>query len=194
MALVLDDTIAGENSNSYCDATFADDYFDVHFLTTKRDAWSALIDEQKEAALIQSCLIIEQFKYTVATNQPARLSDLKWDSRTQKFTAYVTPYDDAVKYLDYQRLQFPRNLDVDTSGTLFIPNEVKIAQCEQAVYLLTFDDDPISKRLSGITLDRVTIGDIQATQEYTLAGTALAPMSYNLLRRFMLTFKRVQRA
>lgn len=198
MPIALDATVAGEFSNSYCDVAFGDDYFSRHFNSTKKNAWAALTTGQKEEALIQGTMVIEQFKFSLTLPLP-HLSDLRYDPRVGRFVAYGE-YPDrmtAVKYNYFQYLQFPRNLDIHYStGVPYIPEQVQRAACEQGYYMLNFDETALANRLQGITLDRAGIGNgaVDATQEYGLGGTMLCPVAHNLIRPYLMNSSRVRRA
>lgn len=71
------------------------------------DAWFAASDDERMVALIQAARINDNF----------------------------SPYYDE-KYDDDQALEFPRSCNYDDNGDLFIPHDIKLAQCIQANYLL----------------------------------------------------------
>jgi hypothetical protein len=193
---ILDNTIMGELANSYIDQNYADTYFDQHFNALKTATWTALGDEQKQQLLVQACWDIEQFKYTETTTVEHSVvqGSLKWDSRQGRFTAYVTPSKAPVPYNVYQQLQFPRNRDIRADGTVFIPERMKFAQCEQAIYLVTLDETALSNRLQGLNLDRVVLGEIGLTQEYAYQGTTLAPLALEFIRPYLYKSKRTGRS
>jgi hypothetical protein len=195
MAIVLDATVGGEFSNAFTNIAYADEYFENHYNSVKKAAWQALTDEAKEAALMDATQILEQFNFIVGVLKPT-VSDMVYDPRTGKFLAYVNESVTPTKYNYFQALQFPRSVDVYTDGTLYIPEKIKRATCEQAVYLLAFDDSALANRLQGITMDRVSIGQgaISATQEYGLGGTMLAPTAHQLIRPYLVNTSRVLRA
>lgn len=196
MALVLDSTIMGEDANSYCDVAYADTYFDNHFNALKRNNWTALSDDAKAQVLIQSCETIEQFRYTLPNSVTGGNSQgvLMWDSRQARFTAYANVDDSPMRYSVYQKLQFPRNLDIKSNGSIFIPPRVLMAQCEQAAYLISFDETAMANRLQGMNLDRIVIDKIQLTQEYAYQGVAIAPLAYEWLKPFLFFSSRIRRS
>lgn len=191
----LDATLMGENANSYVDQTYADTYFSNHFNTTKASTWAALSNNQKQQVLVQACWNIEQYKYTETTTLEHSIAqgELKWDSKQGRFTAYVTPSKAPVPYSVYQNLQFPRNYDFKSDGTIYIPERIGMAQCEQAVFLVALDETALSNRLQGLNLDRVVLGDISLTQEYAYQGTMLAPLALEFIKPFLYRNTRVGR-
>lgn len=193
---ILDSTIMSEFANSYVDQAYADTYFDNHFSSLKQTTWGTLSDEAKQQVLVQACWDIEQFRYTEDTNREHSVvqGQLQWDSKAGRFTAYVTPTKAPVRYNVYQQLQFPRNYDYKSTGTIFVPERVKMAQCEQAIYLINFDETAVANRLQGINLDRVTVGGISVTQEYTHQGTSLAPLAFEWLKTYFYKSTRLGRA
>jgi len=194
MALTLDSTLSATTSNSYCTVQFADDYWANHYSTTKQAQWQSLTDGQKQQLLINSCRIIESCKFTVNI-LPTDYS-LHYDYRTQKVLD-ITLSRDPVKYYYYQKLQFPRNLDIDpVTHSTYIPSPIMEAQCEQAVYVLNFDESAISNRLQGVVSDTVEIGrsQIHLNQEYVSDGSALAPMALEFLKPFTIRGGKLRRA
>src|SRR5262249_49375286 len=92
-----------------------------------------------------------------------------------------------VRFFYYQALQFPRNLDVDVNtGQTFIPEEVLMAQCEQAIYSLSFDETAIANRLQGVTEDTTSLGNIRVRQNLVSDGTEFSPSALEHLKKFFL--------
>lgn len=195
MATTLDVTMGGQFSNSYVDLNYAADYFDNHWDATKSASWDAMDPLPQTRLLIQACRVIE----------------------TARFTNYVRPTDYAffydyitgmvrqlaermepIRYYNYQNLQFPRNLDIDyTDGALFMPDAIMQAQCEQAIYLLSYDGQAVANRLQGIINDTASIGrgQIHVSQNYLGEGSAFAPMALELCRpMFLKGGQRMRRA
>lgn len=184
--LTFDASLSGQYSNSYCDLAFANDYFSNHFISTNADAWNALDVAPQQRLLVAACRVIE----------------------TARFTNYVRPTDYAFFY-DYitgavrqlaertepirlqntQSLQFPRNVDIDTvTGLSFIPPSIMLAQCEQAIYLLSYDGAAMSSRIQGISSEAVSLGkgQIHSSTVYVGEGSAFAPMALEYCRPFFL--------
>lgn len=163
--LTLNTTIAGEAANSYVDVLFADEYLESHFLTTLADAWANLDDNQKVTALIGACRVIETARFTVqgvgsANSLPTR---------------YVTT----------QALQFPRNIDVSVALTPYVPEPIKWAQCEQAVYLVSLDTTVLANALKGIWADTLQVGDVRMHQNIRVGGSAYAPLALEYVKPFL---------
>lgn len=188
MAIVA--TVGGENSDSYVTVTEANAYFNVHYSLTKKAIWTATSGPQKEMLLKRACQLLETLKvldneFTTGTLPLALVIDYGYD---------LTIHKGATN----QRLQFPRNVDVTSSGDLFIPQEVKDAQCEQAVYLLAFDDAALVTQLQGIEEEANTVGPIKTYVKYRAGGgagntTYLSPMVVELMRPFLRPTSRVRR-
>ena len=185
MSLVLNTTLEDQFSNSYADIAYADAYFTDHYNTTKSTLWLALTDPQKTTLLIKACRIIETVRFTEDSSRDSGYG-LHYDKRSQRvFQLNVERIP--LKYYFYQNLQFPRNLDVNlVDGSKFIPEPVLTAQCEQAVYSLSFDDSAIANRLTGVVKDQTAVGSIRLRQEYANSGTELCPTAVEMLRPFML--------
>jgi hypothetical protein len=112
---------------------------------------------------------------------------------------------DPVKFFYYQRLQFPRNLDVYYQnppvgaklGDLYIPEDIMLAQCEQAGYLIGFDDSQLSSRMQGVSLETVSLGkgQVASTTEYSgVSGSSLAPAAVEYLKPYAVGGGKLQRA
>jgi hypothetical protein len=186
MAVTVDATIGTKTSNSYCDVAYADAYFLQHYNTVKAAAWAALTTTQKNLALVNACRVIETARFTVIVNWYNY--QLKYDRNTGLILNLNTDLD-PVKLDYFQKLQFPRNLDIDsTTGSAYIPESVQMAQCEQAVYLLTLDETALSNRIQGVVNDTVGVGRgaIHLNQQYASEGSTFAPLAFEYVRPFFL--------
>jgi hypothetical protein len=186
MAVVLDATVSTKTSNSYCDVAYADEYFAQHYDTAKATAWAALATNQKELLLVHATRIIDTARFTLFLNW--QNYGLRYDYSTGMVLNLSTELD-PVKYWYFQKLQFPRNLDIDPdTGAVYIPEPIKMAQCEQAYYLLNFDDTAMANRIMGITNDTIGIGrgQIHLNQQYASDGSAIAPLALEYIRPFLL--------
>jgi len=201
MAVLIDDTISGEYSNSYIDIAYADEYFEDHFDDTKADTWSALSDGQKQTLLVQATMILEQFKFTYITER--RELTLHYDPQTGTVHDFLhVQYP--VRYTWNQALQFPRNLDVDSAtGETYIPEPVKIAQLEQAVSLKNFNVGSTTKILAGIKSESVELpGPIKKATEYQdgatvtafITSASVSPLALQYLTPYMVPADKVYRS
>jgi hypothetical protein len=96
-----------------------------------------------------------------------------------------------------QRLQFPRNIDLDPAGDAIVPQNVKDAQCEQAVYLLSFDESIMAAQMQGIQEETITAGPVRIRQKFAggaTSGIALSPMALDLMREFLRPTRKMQRS
>lgn len=194
MPQTLDTTLAGPEANSYCDVAYATDYWANHFSTIKASAWNALTTTQKTQVLIQATRVVETVKFT----NDVAISEyyLHYDRLTHQVLD-MTMSRDPVKYYYYQKLQFPRNKDFDPiTQALYMPEPLKMAECEQAVYLLSFDDTAIANRLQGIVNDTIEIGknQIHLSQQYAINGSMLSPMAVEFIRPFFIRSSKQKRA
>ena len=133
--MALDATIGGPDSNSYLTLAEANIYFANHYSLAKSTAWVALTPGQGESVLKRATQMIDSLRvlddeYGYGPLPPAlvvydfhdlNLHRLAWN----------------------QRLSFPRNIDVDDDLVGYIQQAVKDAECEQASYLLAFDETAI---------------------------------------------------
>lgn len=187
--MALDTTVGGEDTQSYVSVSEADKYFQNHYSTVKASTWAALSTGRKESALKRACQQLETLKFL----------DVEYGSVGRLPLALIDDiYADVTicKHEEFQRLQFPRNLDEDSAGDMFVPQEVKDAQCEQAVHLLTFDDAALTAIGQGIIEEAVTAGAVKSYTHYAEGGPApsyLSPMAVELLRPYLRRSSRVRR-
>ncbi len=184
MALTLVSTLSSETANSYCDVSYCDDYWAQHYSSTKADLWAALTTPQKTMLLIQACRSIERLRFTVSRNNNTEYT-LRHTSTPGLIAQYannIIPVKDS--YI--QSLQFPRNIDRDSAGVLSMPEPIKLAQCEQAVYLLSFDESAMSARLQGVDSESTSVGSVSVKQTFSGSGTALSPMALEYVSPFLI--------
>lgn len=185
MALTLNTTLADPYANSYIDITYCSDYWANHYNQVKAAQWAALTPGQQNNLLIEACRVLETARYT----ENVRLRDgypLLYDRRT-RVVVQLNDQIQPVKYYFYQRLQFPRNLDRDvTTGTLFVPEPILMAQAEQTVYTLNFDDTALANRAMGVTADYINVGNIRLRQSYVSDGSTFSPTALEYVRPYLL--------
>lgn len=185
--MAIDATVGGENSDSYVTVNEATTFFNNHYITAKKTAWAALTQPQKESALKRACQQLETLRV---------LDDELSTGRLPIALMIDYGYDLSLHRAEInQRLQFPRNIDIDSSNVPFVPQEVKDSQCEQAVYLLSFDDTALVTSTQGIVEEAVTAGAVKSYTRYSEghAPTYLAPMVVELMRPFLRTSGRLRR-
>jgi hypothetical protein len=199
MAVILNTKVSGthtDGTNSYVDTAYADDYFSNHWLAANSAAWDALDDAPKATLLIAAARVIESARFTNIVVH----TDWRFHRYYNRLTMQIMNFQllrEPVKYFFYQLMQFPRNLDIDLVGGLpYIPEAIKMAQCEQAVYMLTFDQSALSNRLQGITSDAIGVGrsQILLKQTYGSEGTMFAPQAYEMIKPFLVRNVRQRRA
>jgi hypothetical protein len=185
--MALDATVGGSTSNSYVIVQEADRYFNTHYITAKKTTWSALGQPQKESALKRACQQLETLKV---------LDDELSTGRLPIALVIDFGYDLTLHRAEInQKLQFPRNLDIDPTGQPYLPQEIKDAQCEQAVYLLSFDDTTLVTLTQGVIEEAVTAGPIKSYTRYSegYAPTYIAPIVLELMRPYLRYTGRIRR-
>lgn len=187
--MALDTTLAGERSDSFVAVAEADTYFSGHYDTTKGVAWAALSTAHKEMMLRQATATINSFNF--------------WSSKhamvlTGAYNVRVYP---TTPYSDVQALQFPRNVDIDTSDSPYIPDDIKWATCEQALYMKTsLNTDAINARAAGLIRERVKADVVEVEQQYAEPGKAsvaeayLSPIAKLLISKYIVNNNRWSRA
>jgi hypothetical protein len=183
MALVLDSSISGEHSNSYITVAECDDYWGNHYSTTKADVWNGLNDAQKVSALIQACRVIETARFVSDSGNGYVEPQLY--ALNHQWIGYSPGQPVRANYA--QCLQFPRNVDYDSTGSFYIPESIKMAQCEQAVYLITFDESTIGDRIQGMDLNSTRVGDVSIHNRFGGGKfSTYAPMALEYAKPFFL--------
>lgn len=200
MSLTLVPDLGLEISNSYCSLQYASDYWASDYRSGLSAKWAALTSDQQTKALIAACYSIERLRFVIPQALPAYA--LHYDRRTRKVLS-LNLTRQPVKFYYYQRLQFPRNLDVyylnlpgDVTppanwaiGNLYIPEPILIAQCEQAMYLLDFDESDLAAQLQGVSLSTISLGkgEIEVTKQFTGSGRGvnLSPTAIGYLSEFV---------
>ncbi|MFB3883244.1 MAG: DnaT-like ssDNA-binding protein [Armatimonadota bacterium] len=123
--MAVDATIAGPASNSYLSLEDAQDYFAARLHS---HAWDAASDADKEKALLSACRRIEAHRLQVHRRPYGFPYDLP--------NALDRPADPLAPADPEQALSFPRQRDLDRTGNFALPEQVKQAQCEEALALL----------------------------------------------------------
>jgi hypothetical protein len=184
MALI--DTIGGSTSDSYVSLTEANTFFNSHYLTAKQEAWSGLSSAQKEMALKRATQILDTL----------RVLDTEYGSGAMPnaLVSYAGHDITIHRQMVGQRLQFPRNIDIDVDDEAFIPQNVKDAQCEQAIYLLSVDEATIATQLTGVKEESAAAGQARVRQEFRGQGSMIAPLALELMREYLRPTRRMQRA
>jgi hypothetical protein len=198
--VTLDNTLSGETSNSYCSLDYADNYWAAHYNSASAAQWATLAVPQKIVLLVSACRSLERIRFVVPQTLPNYA--LRYDRRTGKVID-LNLSRDPVKYYYYQKLQFPRNLDIyyvqpppgTPMGSLFMRDEPQQGQCEQAMYLLNLDTTAASNRMQGVTLDTFGLGrkQVEQTQQYSSTGNLLSPIAVEILSGLMVKEGRMLR-
>jgi hypothetical protein len=158
----LDTTVSGEVANSYVSVDEADAYFTSHFSQAKSSAWAGITEEQKVTALRVACSVIETLPFHDSAAGPH-----VWN----------------------QALSFPRDADyVVAEQDYIVPQVVKDAQCEQAVYLLTADEAAMTAQMQGTWEESVQVDTVKIGNVYSGGGVTasmVAPLAFQLLRPYI---------
>lgn len=186
---MLDASVGASTSNSYINVADADAYFADHWSAVKADAWATLTSEQKERVLVSACRLIETIRVLDQPYTTGRLPIALIGSDMRDVSIHRMLVD--------QRLQFPRNLDIDpSSGNPFLPDGLKDAQCEQAVYLLAFDETQLASQIQGIAQEEIAAGGgVRVWNMFSgERGRMFSPMTLELMEPFIRRNFRVNRA
>jgi len=194
MPIVINTTISGPDANSYVTESYATDYWANHYNTAKIASWAALTSGQKIALLLAACRVIESIRFVDSSKNYSAYKYF-FDRNTGTARPIYPGDSPPVRYDFYQRLQFPRNLDVTAAGATYIPDDVKVAQCEQALSLYTIDTSTIVNSMQGLTAESVRIGNISISQKFSSGtlGTVLSIDALQSLNPYILRTNRVRR-
>jgi hypothetical protein len=141
--VAIDATISGANSNSYVTLVEANAYFADRL---RADAWSGASDADKEKALLTACRHIEACRI--------RIHRRPYGYPGEPPNAMGVPWDPLAPSNPDQALAFPRQRDKDNDGNYAIPSRVKLAQCEEALMLLSSGAEQERRRalqVAGVT-------------------------------------------
>ena len=174
--------IYSDYATSYCSLAFASDYFAKHYRPAYSTQWAALSADQQGMLLNAACRQIEQFRFVDRQELPHYRFFV---DPTKGRVLVLTPRRDPIKYNYYQSLQFPRSVDIHQDGTVFIPMEMQWAQCEQAIYLLNFDETLLSNARQGLSINSVKVGSISVYQHLNSGGDNLSPTALAYIRPYL---------
>ena len=173
MAVTIDATAGGANANSYITLAQADAYVEAMINSTDVSKWSTGTDDNRNRSLAAAAerLDRERFLGARATDTQAR----QWPrTGVRKPDTYVNTYATG----------FPFRISEDYFTDTEIPDQIKRAQIELAVYLHN-NTDGIS--LSGLNdYKNVKIGSIDVTPDK--AGAVGADHVRRSLRRLRVYF------
>jgi hypothetical protein len=184
--MAFDATVAGPSATSYATIAEADAYFNSLWSVAKTTAWQALRRPQKERLLISATNILETIKVLDRETGGGPLS-LPLELRDDVVNYVIQRFDEE------QRLQFPRNIDLDTNDNAIIPDAVKEALFEQAIYMTSLDEDTLAAQLTGIAKSSIEAGSARLYTSYTGNGNAFAPMAVALMRPYIRKTRRLNR-
>jgi hypothetical protein len=171
--MALDTTIGGSTTDSYVDiddtvenqvvvARGADSYFADHYHVAKATTWADLTTAQKESVLRAAANVLDTLRFTDSLVYPAYWNQ----SRT-----------------------FPRNIDWDNG--YYIPPEVRDAQCEQAIFLVSFDESAYAAQIQGIYAESIQAGPVRISTQYggrtgsAVSPTMVSPLAFELVRPYI---------
>ena len=177
MALIVC-TPGGASDNCYVTLAQADAYVAN---TLRADDWALSGDTDREKALIQATAEIEALG-------GAKADDLSPTRALFRGTPYATTEDDGGTMITSQALHFPRTTDVDGNSTVFIPQALRDAVCEQALWLLERLRNPPLVDRQGLRSEGVKNFALDGHSE-TLGSVSrppgIAPAAWRLVRQFV---------
>lgn len=185
--MTLDATMSGENANSYVTRAYANTYFADHYVADKVALWDTFTDSQKDLLLIHATIFGLENIVCVGKRQDLSLGELEYIPNVGVGIFYLdssTP----IPYSAYQALQFPRNVDISSNGTIFIPEDVKVAQCEQAIHLAGQDEEVLQNSFNGLKSESISIATIKFSQDFDTnrQTSSISPTVFQLLKKYTL--------
>lgn len=191
----LTSEIYSEYANSFCSVAYADSYFASHYRPAYATQWQALSADQKAQLLIQATADIEQYKFVESQSIPRFhwfVDPTALPGRSRLLV--LNPTNQPIKYNYYQALQFPRNIDYKSDGTIFIPPHIQMAECEQAIYRLNFDETILSNARQGLSINSAKVGGISIYQHVGSGGDNLAPSALSFIKPYLKFSRRMRRS
>ncbi len=168
MAVTLDATVGGANSNSYLTVDEANAYFETRLASS---AWEES-DEQAKALMMATRVLdmmAQPYKQYIAGARPYYLTRARWTGAPATTT---------------QKLAWPRTGMFDANGNAIastvIPQALKDATAELAMQLITADRTLDSEvAVQGIT--SLKVGSISMTFKDFVEGKVIPDAVWNLL-------------
>ncbi len=154
MAVVIDATVGGVNANSYLSLVDAQSMIDGMVLSADVTAWGTATTDEKNRALVSAAQRLDRERFLGARSNDDQA--MQWPrTGVRKPDTYINTY----------AVGFPFRITTDYFTDEEIPDQVKRAQVELAVYLNN-NTDGIS--LSGLEdYKSVSIGSISVTTNTT---------------------------
>jgi hypothetical protein len=154
MAVVIDATVGGVNANSYLSLVDAQSMIDGMVLSADVTAWGTATTDAKNRALVSAAQRLDRERFLGARSNDDQA--MQWPrTGVRKPDTYINTY----------AVGFPFRITTDYFTDEEIPDQVKRAQVELAVYLNN-NTDGIS--LSGLEdYKSVSIGSISVTTNTT---------------------------
>lgn len=175
-------------TNSYVELGYADEYFRARDIDGT-GIWKDLTKEQKEAILVQAASLLDTLIYKGAKkdpNQPMAFPRVLMIKHGVEFAAELLDTGsiyEAIAQLYPQEPYIYRVGDIEyiDIGT---PEIIKMAQCEQAKYLLEMANDPrIQAIMSGVS--SVAVGSVRETyntDRVNAKTVIISPMAKSLIK------------
>jgi hypothetical protein len=175
--------IYSDFATSYLSLAGATTYFANHYKPSYATQWAALNSNQQGTLLNAACRQIEQFRFV---DRQAVPTYRYFVDPAKGRVLILTPRRDPIKYNYYQSLQFPRSVDIHQDGTVFIPMEMQWAQCEQAIYLINFDETLLSNARQGLSINSIKVGGgVSIYQHLNSGGDNLSPTALSYIRGYL---------
>lgn len=174
--------------DSYVTVEYADEYFRARDFDGT-DIWKDLTKEQKEIILRQAAALIDTLVFKGAKKDPSqpmcfpRVLIIKHGVEFAKELYDVSSASEVVARM-YPQEPFYYKVGDNEYIDIGTPEIVKLAQCEQAKYLIEIANDPrIKAIMSGVT--SVTVGSVRETYDTdkaTAKTAVISPMAKSLLK------------
>lgn len=163
MTLTLVATVGGSTSNSYCDVTAADSYFEGRAFSS---SWTGADDDTKTVALVHATSLLEREKWKGTKGQTpgsAVAQSLSWPRRWAPTLEADSPPDFIAEYFI--------DLTVGFYSELTIPVPIVRATCELALEIIRAGTTDPFTRDSTRNVKRKTV-DVLTTEFFDVADRA----------------------
>lgn len=176
--MAIDATIAGANANSYQTLQEAEEYFATRLHS---DAWDGAANTDKQKALIEATRTIDRVATRIGP--PPQYWLRNWTARIPWNYALL-----GFRYDIHQKLKFPRWWDRNlATNEVYIPQDIRYAQCEIAIWLLEKGADQIQReKLQAQGVTQVRIDDLQEVYDPSTGNRTLLPQAaFEYLRPYL---------
>lgn len=177
--------------NSYVNIEYADEYFRARDIDGTC-GWKDLTEKQKETILTQAASLLDTLIFKGVKKDPSQPMAFPRVLLIKHGVEFSAEFSDISSVNEIISQMYPQEPFLYKIGgieyvDIGIPEVIKMAQCEQAKYLLDMANDPRLKAvMSG--LESIAIGSVRETYDTSRANIktiAVSPMAKSLIKSLL---------